>query len=193
MPDAAFAILPFVAALALRDAIIDLAPKAAVALKWPNDLLIGDRKVAGILLEGHTSHGRSGVAIGFGVNCTDHPVGAGVLATDLQDCGFAIDAQTLFARLSTRLREEVLRLDATDAVPALLDRWRAHAYGMGRAATVRLLDREISGTFQSLAPDGRLVLRQANGQTETIAVGDVFFPANGTANKPAFEPEKAIL
>ena len=192
LPDAAFGVLPFAAALALRSAIVDLAPHAAIDLKWPNDLLLNGGKLAGILLEARTSSDRTAVAIGFGVNCSSHPNGGSIRATDLHENGIFANVKQLFDRLAVRLRNEMVELGSGDAVVNLLDRWRDRAYGIGQPATVRLHDREISGIFQSLASDGRLVLAQADGTTETIAVGDVFFPnTNGSANKPAFEQEKA--
>src|SRR3989304_3481056 len=66
--------LSFVAALALHDAITECAAQLGPMLKvkWPNDLLIGGAKVAGILIEGE-SEPAFAVAIGIGVNCAAHP------------------------------------------------------------------------------------------------------------------------
>ena len=68
--------LAFVAALALRDAIVAevavLAPH--LTFKWPNDLLLAGEKCAGILIEGDVEPGKSvSVVVGIGVNCTKHP------------------------------------------------------------------------------------------------------------------------
>jgi BirA family biotin operon repressor/biotin-[acetyl-CoA-carboxylase] ligase len=74
--------LAFVAALALRDAIVAEAPALApqLALKWPNDLLLAGRKCAGILIEGESvfdgeppAATRLSVIVGIGVNCVSHP------------------------------------------------------------------------------------------------------------------------
>jgi BirA family transcriptional regulator, biotin operon repressor / biotin---[acetyl-CoA-carboxylase] ligase len=66
--------LGFVAGLALHDAAAAAAPPLAprLALKWPNDLLCGGRKIAGILVEGEGDP-VAAAAIGFGVNCREHP------------------------------------------------------------------------------------------------------------------------
>ena len=66
--------LSFVAALALHDAVAACAPKLGPALKvkWPNDLLVGPAKLAGILIEGESDPVFT-VAIGIGVNCATHP------------------------------------------------------------------------------------------------------------------------
>ena len=66
--------LSFVAALALHDALCDCAPRLGplFKLKWPNDVLLGPDKLAGILIEGE-SEPAFAVVIGFGVNCASHP------------------------------------------------------------------------------------------------------------------------
>ena len=70
--------LAFVAALAVHDAIVEVAPeiRPLLELKWPNDLLLSGAKFAGILIEGEGGEEGGAVAIGIGVNCTAHPAGA---------------------------------------------------------------------------------------------------------------------
>src|SRR5476649_1452208 len=76
--------LSFVAALALHDALCDCAPRLGpqFKLKWPNDLLLGPHKLAGILIEGE-SKPVFAVVVGFGVNCANHPPDTAFPATDL--------------------------------------------------------------------------------------------------------------
>ena len=83
-PQAVAPQLSFVAGLALHDAVAECAPQIGPLLKvkWPNDLLIGGAKVAGILIEGE-SEGGFAVVIGFGVNCAAHPSDTPYPATDL--------------------------------------------------------------------------------------------------------------
>ncbi|MBI3702787.1 MAG: biotin--[acetyl-CoA-carboxylase] ligase [Rhizobiales bacterium] len=83
--------LSFVTALALHDAVVARAPQLGplLAVKWPNDLLLGMAKVAGILIEGESGPTFS-VAIGIGVNCAAHPRDTAFPATDLASAGPAI-------------------------------------------------------------------------------------------------------
>src|SRR5690348_13787537 len=76
--------LSFVSALALHDAVVAGAPQLGPALKvkWPNDLLLGPAKLAGILIEGESDPVFT-VAIGIGVNCAAHPSDVAYPATDL--------------------------------------------------------------------------------------------------------------
>ena len=76
--------LAFVAGLAVHDACAALAPGVADALrlKWPNDLLCGGAKIAGILIEGEAVADAIGAVIGIGVNCRHHPDAVEHPATD---------------------------------------------------------------------------------------------------------------
>src|SRR5262249_19760006 len=75
--------LSFVAALAIHDALVDVAAdlKLLLAIKWPNDILLAGAKLAGILIE--TESGLNAVAVGIGVNCAVHPADTDFPATDL--------------------------------------------------------------------------------------------------------------
>ena len=163
-------LLPLRAALAVHDAVATLLPdaEARLSLKWPNDLLLDGRKVAGLLLEARSVGTDRIVAAGFGVNCATHPADAMVRATDFGAAGFDLDPQQLFRVLAAAL---AARLTASDIVAE----WRARADGIGSSITVRLPSREIEGRFTDLAPDGRLVLARHDGTIEHIAAGDVFF------------------
>jgi len=82
--------LSFVAALAVRDAIAQAAPAltSRLSLKWPNDVLLGGEKVAGILIEGEVVRGQPVTAVvGIGINCVSHPSEAAFPATDLRAQG----------------------------------------------------------------------------------------------------------
>src|SRR5262247_2040898 len=87
--------LSFVAALAIHDAIVEVAAdlKPRLAIKWPNDLLLAGAKFAGILIEGEASRGdqadgdEGAVVVGIGVNCASHPADTEYPATDLAAAG----------------------------------------------------------------------------------------------------------
>src|SRR3990172_2877602 len=96
--------LSFVTALALHDAVAACAPllEPMLKVKWPNDLLLGQAKLAGILIEGE-SKPKFSVAIGIGVNCAAHPNDTAYPATDLAAAGVLVTPPQLFARLSAAL------------------------------------------------------------------------------------------
>jgi BirA family transcriptional regulator, biotin operon repressor / biotin---[acetyl-CoA-carboxylase] ligase len=104
------ATLGFAAGLALETALRRLSVEAVLrapdrddlkfSLKWPNDVLAGRRKLAGILLEAEAVNGRLAVVVGIGTNVVAAPEGTPTPATSLRALGVDVDAESLFAELS---------------------------------------------------------------------------------------------
>ncbi|HXI85944.1 MAG TPA: biotin--[acetyl-CoA-carboxylase] ligase [Parvularculaceae bacterium] len=167
--------LSFVAALAVAETIADLARRARVELKWPNDVLLGGGKIAGILLELiDATAGAPLVALGVGVNIVSRPEADYPTAR-------LIDA--LMGEPSPSPQDVVARLDA--AVDQWLRRWRGEGFspvrsawlekavGLGGEITVRLPGETIEGVFRDLDPTGALVL-ECEGRRRLISAGAVF-------------------
>jgi BirA family transcriptional regulator, biotin operon repressor / biotin---[acetyl-CoA-carboxylase] ligase len=165
--------LSFVAALATHDAIARLAPTLAsrLAFKWPNDVLCGGAKLAGILIEAEGTRPLI-VAVGIGVNCGHHPDGTDYGATDLAAEGASVTPETLFTALSgammVRLREW------SGGFGPIRTEWLRRAGAPGTPLRVRVGARDFTGRFEALDEAGRLVVRLPDGATETIAAGEVF-------------------
>jgi BirA family transcriptional regulator, biotin operon repressor / biotin---[acetyl-CoA-carboxylase] ligase len=166
--------LAFVAALALHDAAVAGAPALAsrLALKWPNDLLCGGRKIAGILVEGEGDP--IAVAIGIGVNCRHHPDATELPATDFAAAGEKVDAATLFSHLAEAMQARLTFWNRGAGFAGVRAAWLARALGLGQAIRVRLAEREATGCFETIDDAGRLVLRTATGEVEAVGAGDVF-------------------
>lgn len=164
--------LSFVAALAIHDAVVDVAPSlgSRLAVKWPNDLLIDGAKCAGILIEG----GGPIVVIGIGVNCTHHPAATPYPATDLAAAGTAVSPQRLLARLSKQMMVRLDQWERGAGFASIRADWMARAMGLGQSIRVRLPQRELAGQFQTLDETGRLVLRLPDGSLETVSAGEIF-------------------
>ena len=164
--DPAAQTLSLAAGLALIEALDLVAPDQPLQLKWPNDLLLGGRKLAGILLE------RSGerVAAGFGVNLAAAPE---LPDRQIASLGGALRPEALAPLLAgtfTRL------LDLwRQSQPALLAQaWLARAHSVGTPLTVHSgADETVSGTFDGIEPDGALRLRRNDGLLEMVRAGDV--------------------
>jgi BirA family biotin operon repressor/biotin-[acetyl-CoA-carboxylase] ligase len=166
--------LSFVAALAVHDAVAELAPglKPRLAIKWPNDLLLSESKFAGILIEGES--GSDVAVVGIGVNCVSHPAGTEFPATDLAAAGAPIASEALFTALSNTMLGRLAQWNGGEGFSTIRTDWLARAAGLGRAIRVRLADREIEGTFEALDARGALVLRRSDGSATTVTAGDVF-------------------
>ncbi|HEY6024367.1 MAG TPA: biotin--[acetyl-CoA-carboxylase] ligase [Pseudolabrys sp.] len=166
--------LSFVAGLALHDAVAACAPQLGVTLKakWPNDLLIGQAKVAGILIEGG-SDPVFAVAVGVGVNCATHPSDVAYPATDLAEAGVLVSPDALFYELATAMQRRLAQWNCGGGFAAIRADWLKRAAGLGEILRVRLSGRELAGRFQGLDEAGRLVLEGAGGVTK-ITAGEVF-------------------
>jgi BirA family biotin operon repressor/biotin-[acetyl-CoA-carboxylase] ligase len=178
-PPAVAPTLSFVAALALRDAILARGGAGLsdrLRLKWPNDVLLDDRKVAGILVEGENfSPGRMAVVVGIGVNCASHPaIGGAIAATDLAARGVAIGAEGLFVALAMHMAERIAMWDGGAGFAAIRAEWLRHAVGVGQTIRVNLADRSAEGRFDALDDMGRLILTRSDGRREAFSAGDVF-------------------
>lgn len=166
--------LAFVAGLALCDAVAECAPQLAhrLALKWPNDLLLGGAKLAGILIESETVP-LLALAVGIGANCAAHPDDTPYPATDLAAAGAEVAPASLFAALAAAMQRRLAQWDRGAGFAAIRAGWLARAAGLGQEISVRLPERAFTGRFEGLDETGRLLLMQADGLT-AVTAGEVF-------------------
>ncbi len=159
------------AALALVDAVRAVAGVDA-ALKWPNDLVVGGRKLAGLLAEADLSAAGAvrAVVVGVGCNVTwaDYPEELEQVATACdREAGRPVERDALLAVFLDRF---ATRLDALDAVAA---DYRARLGTLGWAVRVEFADHAVEGIATDVDPLGRLVVRGDDGTVTVVAVGDV--------------------
>ncbi|MBI1208261.1 MAG: biotin--[acetyl-CoA-carboxylase] ligase [Azospirillum sp.] len=178
-PMAVAAQLSFVAALAVADAVAAALPTdRAPRLKWPNDVLVGGRKVAGILIEAEadSSGGLGWVVVGLGVNVHQFPADTEFPATALAVEGaVGVSAESLLGAFAARFHFW-RRCWAAEGFPRIRTAWLAVAEGLGREVDVRLANETLHGRFVDLDSDGALVLELAGGGgLRRISAGDVFF------------------
>ncbi|MBP0481966.1 biotin--[acetyl-CoA-carboxylase] ligase [Sagittula salina] len=174
---AVVALRSFVAALALYDALAALTgAEAALALKWPNDVLLNGGKVAGILLEGLPN---GGLAVGIGVNLIAAPpaeqVEAGAVrpVSLLEETGVRVSPEQMLDALAAAwaMREDSF---VTYGFAAMREAWLTRAARLGEVITARTARDSVTGTFETVDAQGQLVLNTAQGRV-TIAAADVFF------------------
>ncbi len=165
------ATLALLAAVALEETIgIFLADRAAMTLKWPNDLLLAGAKLSGILLERIDD----AVVIGIGVNLAHHPDLPDRATTSLAAHGVNVLPSTLGEVLADSMARWLARWRSEGLAPVRA-RWLARAHPAGTALTARLPDGgRIEGLFDGLDADGALLLRLASGEQRVIHAADVF-------------------
>jgi BirA family biotin operon repressor/biotin-[acetyl-CoA-carboxylase] ligase len=157
--------LSLAAGLALIEAVDAAAPGKPLQLKWPNDLLLGGKKLAGILLE------RSGdrIVAGFGVNLASAPA-----LDDREAAALGAMIPQAFAPLLAASFARLLALWRSSPPEALAQAWLARAHPLGTALSVHMgSDERISGTFDGIEVDGALRLRRDDGTIDIIRAGDV--------------------
>ena len=164
---------PAVAAATLR-AIDAMAPAAPVQFKWPNDVLIDGRKVAGILLASRLTQGGAVVVAGTGVNVTAASVPPGIDATCLAEWADA-SVPKVRRRLAAELDAVVSAYRAEKGLPErerlLLE---SRMQSRGERVEVLLPDGSIEGIVAGLAPDGGLCLEALDGGSERVLhVGEI--------------------
>lgn len=165
--------LSFVAALALDDAILTLAPELQerLALKWPNDLLVDGAKLSGILVEGSTQGTLSAVVIGMGVNIVSHPEGMAYATTSLDAAGASVSRDDLFEVLTASMTRALALWHRGERFDLIRAGWLARAAGLGHPMIVRGDGDRLEGIFAGLAPDGRLILDTPDGR-RLVTSGD---------------------
>jgi BirA family biotin operon repressor/biotin-[acetyl-CoA-carboxylase] ligase len=150
----------------------------AFQLKWPNDVLAGGRKLAGILLEAEpVAHGRLAVVVGIGVNVAAAPEGMAGPAVCLRDLGIDIGAEDVFRTLSEAWAEFHDIWDGGRGFRRLRPLWLERAAGVGRPVSVQSGASTISGRFDTLDDDGCLIVVTSDGRRVAVSAGDVYFGA----------------
>ncbi len=180
------ATLGFAAGLALERALRSVSVEAAMRapdspandyrLKWPNDVLAGTSKLAGILLEAETlANGRLAVVVGIGTNVIAAPEGTPYPSTCLQALGVSASAADLFAALSDAWQEMRGIWDNGLGFPDIRNLWLERAAGLGQAVSIKSGTTIISGIFDTIDDSGCMIVTTADRKRIPIAAGDVYF------------------
>ena len=169
--------LTVASATALRRAIFsetNLQPE----IKWPNDILFGGKKVAGILTELNAEVDKVryiilGIGIDVNLDADELPAELKKIATSLKiEAGEKISRAELAAAILRELDFDYARICAKK-FPEVADEWEAHCVTIGKNVTVQIGDRKMRGRAESLGEDGALLLRTEHGHLERITGGDV--------------------
>jgi BirA family biotin operon repressor/biotin-[acetyl-CoA-carboxylase] ligase len=185
------ATLGFAAGLALEAALRRVSIEASLrsagsddmkfSLKWPNDVLAGRRKLAGILLEAETvADGRLALVVGIGTNVVAAPEGTPTPATSLAALGVHIGAEELFVELSDAWAEFRSIWDLGRGFEQIRQLWLERAAGLGQPVAVHSGGSTVEGTFDTIDELGCLIIRTSEGRRMPISAGDVYFGSAAT-------------
>jgi BirA family biotin operon repressor/biotin-[acetyl-CoA-carboxylase] ligase len=173
--------ITYVAAIALAETLSAWVDEELIEIKWPNDVLLRGRKVAGILLESHVEGGAAKfVVVGLGLNVGGDITGFDKeirqLATTVEaNVDEAAGAPTVLDTLTRFLErfEELYDTFRSEGLAGLSGRWNHWFRMVGRRVTVRMGEKTLSGEVIGLDGDGALELRTEGGQCEKVLAGDV--------------------
>jgi BirA family transcriptional regulator, biotin operon repressor / biotin---[acetyl-CoA-carboxylase] ligase len=151
--------------------------RSELLLKWPNDVLLAEEKVAGMLLENVAGANNSGsvVVIGTGINLANHPENLPQPAISLAAYGLSVSPGDAIEVLAATTHEWLQRWGEGATFPSIRRAWLDRAGPTGRPLVVKLGGVETEGTYAGLDSEGALRLRTAQGE-QRITAGDVFFP-----------------
>jgi BirA family transcriptional regulator, biotin operon repressor / biotin---[acetyl-CoA-carboxylase] ligase len=144
-------------------------------IKWPNDVLINEKKVCGILIENDIRknslrHTVIGIGINVNLHMTDYPL-ISSLATSLSDqLGKEVSRLNLMREVLKEMDNLYRLLPETETIR---DRWKSRLVTLGQKVEVNSGDTIISGLAESVTKDGNLMLRQKDGSLTKIIAGDV--------------------
>jgi BirA family transcriptional regulator, biotin operon repressor / biotin---[acetyl-CoA-carboxylase] ligase len=179
------ATLGFAAGLALESALRRLSVEAVLrapasddlkfSLKWPNDVLAGRQKLAGILLEAEAVDRGLAIVVGIGTNVVAAPGGMPTPATSLRTLGVDVDAETLFAALSDEWAEFRGIWDNGRGFAEIRRLWLERAAGLGEAVAIKSGTAAIEGTFDTIDEQGCMIIRTSTGALVQVTAGDIYF------------------
>jgi BirA family biotin operon repressor/biotin-[acetyl-CoA-carboxylase] ligase len=144
-------------------------------IKWPNDVLINEKKVCGILIENDIRnnflrHMIIGIGINVNLHIPDYPEIAPI-ATSLSDqLGKEVSRLDIIRQLLIEMDRLYQSLPQGDFI---LEQWKRHLITLGQKVQVNLGDKIYKGTTESVTKDGSLMLRQEDGSLTKIVAGDV--------------------
>ncbi|VAW05303.1 Biotin--protein ligase [hydrothermal vent metagenome] len=163
--------LSFVSALAVRNTIASYLPEANIMLKWPNDILVTDKKICGILLERVDNM----IVVGIGVNIAIAPILPDRKTTSLlaEGAESTLTASRFLEVLSENFAKTVC-IWRQQGLSHILKKWQNRAHPIGATLTVSdEKGRKIAGEYAGLTNHGALRLRKSDGALIEIHAGDV--------------------
>jgi BirA family biotin operon repressor/biotin-[acetyl-CoA-carboxylase] ligase len=174
IPQNCWPLITFMAALAVSDALRE-ACELETDIKWPNDILSGERKICGILAEAiETPVGRA-VILGIGINLTQNafpPELENVATSVAEATGRAADREQILEALLDTLSRWHSQLNDPGKI---VDAWsNRSSYAIGKLVQVSNGDDVWQGTTCGVEPDGALRLRTSSGEIKLVRAGDVY-------------------
>lgn len=173
------AMLSLVAGIAICDTVSQIlgSTPADIKIKWPNDVLVNDRKIAGILLESEMCKNTLEIVIGMGVNVNSHPKDEIRPSTSLFHLlGQAVDLEKVLELCLTHLQKWETQWRTLEGERLISEAFCERAWTR-ETMTVKTPSGSVSGQFAGLKTHGHLRLKTEDGEI-VLNSGDIIFPSN---------------
>lgn len=167
--------LSLLAGIAVYDAIGSAgAAPPALRLKWPNDVLIGSAKVAGVLAESIVGQGGAPMALlGIGINLASSPTGSGQATTHVSAHGINLEPKATLEILDATVCRWLAVWDRGNGFATIRSAWLERAGPEGETLAISAGSGRVEGRFAGLDADGSLLLRDDAGRAQRFTFGDV--------------------
>ena len=158
-----------------------------VHYKWPNDILLGNRKIAGLLLEAElsadmlASSSPQWLVVGLGLNLKSAPEDVGYPVTSLQAEGFSVSPSRFLSFLCLEI-DHLLTQWGDQGFSPIREAWLSKAWGIGREMTLLRGKEKITGFFETIAPDGSIILKNEEGARYQMATGEILLGLQQNSN-----------
>ena len=142
------------------------------AVKWPNDILVNDRKLAGMLSEMEAETDQINfVNVGIGLNVNNDPLDSAPGAVTLKEIlGYPVSRKNILMNFIDALENRIKSLDSAD----IIDEWKAQTVTIGRIVKIETQRETAEGKAVDIDENGSLVLQLKDGSLKTVVYGDCF-------------------
>ena len=173
MPASHSSIFPLLAGVAVADAMAAFLPEnAAAMLKWPNDVLLNDAKLAGVLIDAAPlDNSLEWLVIGIGINLMHAPEIAGKRTTTLRAHGGEAAPEPA-AWMVLHYLDFWLETLRDSGAAAILDAWQQRAHPVGTSLAVQTAGNTVNGRYAGLSPSGELLLT-VEDRIERFQTGEI--------------------
>jgi BirA family biotin operon repressor/biotin-[acetyl-CoA-carboxylase] ligase len=167
-------LITLMAGVAVHDTLTEFGVEPDI--KWVNDVLVNERKIAGILAETTETPNGLAVIVGIGINLksSNFPPELVATATSLEDCSPNIDRDALIEVLTRHLGDSYDLLRGDGGATRIIENWtRRSSYSSGKIVRAVLNSETITGVTDGLEGNGALRIKRDDGSVATIQAGDV--------------------
>ncbi|HKO45099.1 MAG TPA: biotin--[acetyl-CoA-carboxylase] ligase [Pyrinomonadaceae bacterium] len=175
LPHSSWPLLTLMTAVAVHDALLESCG-LQTDIKWPNDIVAGEKKLCGILAETVETAGGSAVVMGIGINLTEHsfPPQLQSVATSIQGIsGLSVDYELVLQSLVKNLATQYEKFQTNPAGSLAKDWCARSSYCQGKRIRVTDGNGTFEGVTKGLETDGGLVVELDNGAQKVIRAADI--------------------